>query len=203
METGLSPIIKWPGGKEKDLKYIIPNAPQFERYIEPFVGGGSVFMSIEAMDYFINDFSTELIELYRCIEKTDSEFFRYAEMMDESWDRAGLFFRTNTQLVEAYIRYRNSLIDQLELKEFVHSFCKDNKYSIIDIIGTELSSLPSVLIKEMEKNLFRKMVRMRELEIEKHKLPDGDYINSKSNYKVDRTVKTEGWQSPALNQHKN
>ena len=48
-------------------------------------------MSIEAMDYFINDFSTELIELYRCIEKTDSEFFRYAEMMDESWDRAGLF----------------------------------------------------------------------------------------------------------------
>ncbi|MBP5714277.1 MAG: hypothetical protein J6X07_06230 [Prevotella sp.] len=95
------------------------------------------------------------------------------------------------------------MIDQLELKEFVHSFCKDNKYSIIDIIGTELSSLPSVLIKEMEKNLFRKMVRMRELEIEKHKLPDGDYINSKSNYKVDRTVKTEGWQSPALNQHKN
>ena len=58
IESGLSPIIKWPGGKEKELKYIIPNAPQFERFIEPFVGGGSVFMGIESWKYLINDFSS-------------------------------------------------------------------------------------------------------------------------------------------------
>ena len=58
--SGLSPIIKWPGGKEKELKYIIPNAPYFERFIEPFVGGGSVFMGIEAEKYCINDFSSEI-----------------------------------------------------------------------------------------------------------------------------------------------
>ena len=37
----LSPVIKWAGGKEAELKYILPNLlNQFERYLEPFVCGG-------------------------------------------------------------------------------------------------------------------------------------------------------------------
>lgn len=174
IESGLSPIIKWPGGKEKELKYIIPNAPRYERFIEPFVGGGAVFMGITADEYFINDFSSELIELYRCIEKTDKEFFNYAEMIDESWNKATIFFKSNTQLVETYIGYRNGQIGKVELKEFINTFCKNNKQSILDIIGNDFASLPCVITKEMETNLFRKMVRMRELEKEKHILPDGD-----------------------------
>ena len=54
----LQPIVKWAGGKEKELKYILPNIPSFDRYIEPFVGGGSVFMAMKAKEYFINDFTT-------------------------------------------------------------------------------------------------------------------------------------------------
>lgn len=174
IESGLSPIIKWPGGKEKEMKYILPNAPYFERFIEPFVGGGSVFMGIEAEKYFINDFSSELVELYHCIEKTDKDFFRYAEMMDESWTKAVDFFRCSPKLIETYIEYRNKQIDKDELKKFIHTFCTNNTQSILDIIGKKFASLPCVLLKEMEKNLFRKMVRMCELENEKHILPDRD-----------------------------
>ena len=174
IESGLSPIIKWPGGKEKELKYIIPNAPQFERFIEPFVGGGSVFMGIVAEKYLINDFSSELIELYRSIETSDNDFFRYTELMDSSWNNAAKFFQSMPQLKEAYIGYKKALIGKSELKEFIHTFCLNNKQAILDIIGTEFSSLSCILVKEMETNLFRKMARMRELEIEKHELPDGD-----------------------------
>lgn len=36
----LSPILKYPGGKEKELKYILPNLPEScKNYYEPFVGG--------------------------------------------------------------------------------------------------------------------------------------------------------------------
>lgn len=174
IESGLSPIIKWPGGKEKELKYIIPNAPQFERFIEPFVGGGSVFMGIESGKYLINDFSSELIELYRSIESSDKDFFRYTELMDTSWNNAAKFFQSMPQLKEAYIGYRKALIGKSELKEFIYTFCQNNKQAILDIIGTEFSSLSCILVKEMETNLFRKMARMRELEIEKQELPDGD-----------------------------
>lgn len=38
----MNPIIKWAGGKEKELTYIKENLPsQIDRYIEPFVGGRS------------------------------------------------------------------------------------------------------------------------------------------------------------------
>ena len=178
IESGLSPIIKWPGGKEKELKYIIPNAPQFECFIEPFVGGGSVFMGIESGKYLINDFSSELIELYRSIKSSDKDFFKYTEMMDLSWTNAVNFFQSKPQLKETYIGYRNGLIGKSELKEFIHSFCPNNKQDILDIIGDLFASQSCVLLKEMETNLFRKMVRMRELEIEKHELPDGDLENN-------------------------
>ena len=43
----LSPIVKWAGGKEQELKYILPNIPdRFTRFIEPFVGGGAVLFYI-------------------------------------------------------------------------------------------------------------------------------------------------------------
>ena len=174
ISSDLSPIIKWPGGKEKELKYILPNVPEFERFIEPFVGGGSVFMGIDAERYVINDFSTELIELYRCIEKSDNDFFRYVEIIDESWKRASVFFTSHFELKDTYIHYRNEQIGKIELKEFIRIFCANHKQSILNIIGNEFASFPCILLKEMETNLFRKMVRMRELEIEKHLLPEGD-----------------------------
>lgn len=178
ISSGLSPIIKWPGGKEKELKYILPNAPLFERFIEPFVGGGSVFMGIEANKYCINDFSSELIDLYHCISKSDKDFFKYVEMMDESWNKSVGFFRENHQLVETYIGYRNGQIGKIELKEYIHTFCNNKKQSILDIINKDFLSLPCILLKEMETNLFRKMVRMCELESKKHILPDSDLNNN-------------------------
>lgn len=172
--SGLSPIVKWPGGKEKELKHIIPNAPRFERFFEPFVGGGSVFMGITAKEYYINDFSSELIELYRSISTSDVDFFRYTEAMDRSWKNAETFFYDNLTLVARYIDYRNGLLSKEELQAFVSTFCKENENAILDILGEEFVSLPSVLIKEVRTNLVRKMLRMRELEIEKHELPEKD-----------------------------
>lgn len=172
--SGLSPIIKWPGGKEKELKYILPNAPHFNRFIEPFVGGGSVFMGIEADKYCINDFSSELITLYHCIKNRDSDFFRYSIMIDESWKKSTVFFNNHPELVDAYIEFRNEKIEKDGLKEFIHTFCKNKQKSILNIVDSEFSSLPCILKKEMETNLLRKMVRMRELERDKHVLSEND-----------------------------
>ncbi len=176
--TGLQPIVKWPGGKEKELKHILPNAPMFKRFFEPFVGGGSVFMAIRAKEYFINDFSSELISLYRNISNTDAEFFHYSEMMDASWVKALDFFDANDILVETYLKYREDKITKAGLKTFVHDFCKEKANDILQIIGDEFAKYPCILLKETETNLFRKMTRMHELEKEKHVLPDGDLLDN-------------------------
>ena len=72
----LSPLLKYPGGKEKELKYIIPNLPPHTiRYFEPFVGGGAVYFSLDCDAYYINDKSTELIYLYEMIASQNTDFF--------------------------------------------------------------------------------------------------------------------------------
>lgn len=170
----LQPIIKWAGGKEKELKYIISNVPAYDNYYEPFVGGGSVFAGIRANKYFINDLSEELINLYRNISTKNKKFYSYAEEIDAVWKRAHLFFINNQQLKEEYLKYRSAEISKEELKTFVQIFCKNKSKDICEIIGDKLPFEQDSLLREMNKNLFRKMVRMNELEHQKHLLPDND-----------------------------
>ena len=172
--SGLQPLIKWPGGKEKELKYILPNIPSFKRYFEPFVGGGSVFMAMNAKEYFVNDLSIELISLYKYIASSNENFFWHAELMDKSWENCVKFFNNNHVLIEKYLEFREEKISKEELKQFIHEFCVSKKDDIYAILGKEIASLPSVIVKEMEINLFRRMTRMRELEIKKHLLPEKD-----------------------------
>lgn len=169
--SNLSPIIKWPGGKEKEMKHIIPNLPQFDRYFEPFVGGGSVFMGINAKEHYINDFSEELIQLYRYISKTDKFFFGYAEAMDASWVKAETFFHENKDLIDVYLGFRKGQIDKKSLKQYIITFCSSKKNDIEGILDDAFRNVQCILCKELEVNLFRKMVRMHELELQKHELP--------------------------------
>ena len=176
--TGLQPIIKWPGGKEKELQYILPNLPKFNRYFEPFVGGGSVFMAVQAREYYINDFSSELVTLYKYIATSNKAFFRYVKLIDKSWINALKFFNKNKALIDIYLHYRDEKINKNELKSQICQFCKDKENDILNIIDKTFFSQTCILLKEMETNLFRKMQRMRELEIKKHVLPDNDLLDN-------------------------
>ena len=75
----MKPFVKWAGGKEKEIKYFESQFPQsINNYFEPFLGGGSVFFylneKLKINKSFINDFSKELIDLYKCV-KTQNKFF--------------------------------------------------------------------------------------------------------------------------------
>lgn len=174
LTTTLQPIIKWAGGKEKELKYILPNLPYFENFFEPFVGGGSVFTAIKAKKYFINDLSDELIALYTNISNNDQKFYIYTEAINNSWINAKNFFDENNYLINLYLEYRNNIITKTDLKENIKHFCINKKEQICNILDTRLQFLPSILVEEMKKNLFRKLSRMRDLELEKGMLPDKD-----------------------------
>lgn len=174
ISSGLSPIIKWPGGKEKELKFILPKIPVFRRFIDPFVGGGAVFTGINAQEYLINDLSEELIELYDNISSQDRTFFDYANSIDSSWQSMELFCRRDNSLVEIYEHFRGEAINETGLKACVKSFCESNRDDLKEILGPIFSKDSNVLLKEVETNLLRKMKRMRQLEMERHPLPDKD-----------------------------
>jgi DNA adenine methylase len=68
------PIIKWVGGKRQllnELKRIMPK--KYNRYFEPFIGGGALFFELEPKGAFINDYNSELINLYTVIRNNPNK----------------------------------------------------------------------------------------------------------------------------------
>jgi len=62
------PILKWAGGKTQLLGDLIPKLPmQYNRYIEPFFGGGALFFALQPDNAVIADSNPELVNLYRAV----------------------------------------------------------------------------------------------------------------------------------------
>jgi DNA adenine methylase len=64
----LKPLFKWSGGKRGEIKVILDHLPAFDRYIEPFVGGGSLFFHLNYANSVINDAHFELYCFYKALK---------------------------------------------------------------------------------------------------------------------------------------
>jgi len=71
MADKLIPILKWVGGKTQLLDEIVKRLPKegFNRYFEPFIGGGALLFYLSPENAVINDFNTELINYYNVVKR--------------------------------------------------------------------------------------------------------------------------------------
>jgi len=69
----LKPIVKWSGGKKDEIKNFEEHIPEFETYIEPFIGGGGLFFNLAPEKAVIADVHEELICFYKSIKKGHSK----------------------------------------------------------------------------------------------------------------------------------
>jgi DNA adenine methylase len=69
LQPQLKPFLKWVGGKSQLLPEIIKRLPsEYDRYFEPFLGGGAVFFSLQNRTACLVDVNSELINTY-CVIK--------------------------------------------------------------------------------------------------------------------------------------
>lgn len=73
----MKPFVKWAGGKRQILSRIneyvqdsIGDNPDYT-YIEPFLGGGAVFFSLQPKKAIINDLNEDLINAYKIIKSDE------------------------------------------------------------------------------------------------------------------------------------
>ena len=84
----MKPLFMWAGGKNKMLKKYTDHLPkQFDSYIEPFLGGGAMFVwafkkNPEAT-FFLNDANEDIMRIYQSIRNDVGKFlltlYRYQE----------------------------------------------------------------------------------------------------------------------------
>lgn len=66
----MKPLYKWPGGKAREIEIIEKNLPKnFERYIEPFFGGGALFFYLENNSNVINELNKEVCNFLELIKQ--------------------------------------------------------------------------------------------------------------------------------------
>ncbi|HHK6338563.1 TPA: DNA adenine methylase, partial [Streptococcus pneumoniae] len=80
----LQPFTKWTGGKRQLLPVIRELIPKtYNRYFEPFVGGGALFFDLAPKDAVINDFNAELINCYQQIKDNPQELIEILKVHQE------------------------------------------------------------------------------------------------------------------------
>lgn len=179
-DKDLSPILKWAGGKEQELKYILPNIPvHFSRFIEPFVGGGAVYFSINKKDMYINDKSTELINLYNNVKYKNSEFITKLQNLQNSWCDLEVLLDKNINFFnQVYFEYKSEKINKEGLFTKVNQFLNYNKDTIKKILKNDLTNIYNIFEQELFRNIVAKLVRMKELEAKKGDLSPKDIYDN-------------------------
>lgn len=69
----IGPFVKWAGGKKQLLSRLKERMPSiYNRYFEPFIGGGALLLDVQPQSAVINDVNVQLLNIYRQL-KTDAQ----------------------------------------------------------------------------------------------------------------------------------
>jgi len=61
----MNPFVKWAGGKKQLLPRLMEHVPEhFDRYYEPFIGGGAFLLDLQPQIATINDVNEQLLNVY-------------------------------------------------------------------------------------------------------------------------------------------
>ncbi len=80
----MGPFVKWAGGKSQLVERLwerIPNS--YDRYFEPFIGGGALLLHLKPAKAVINDTNEQLINVYRQLQKDARAVIRKISILDE------------------------------------------------------------------------------------------------------------------------
>lgn len=131
-----SPFVKWAGGKGQLLAQFAPYFPaRFERYIEPFVGGGAVFFHLynqgrlAGRPVVLADHLEELINCYRVVQNRVAELI--AELQrHEPYKREPAYFYQIRHWDRDPDYHRRSDVERAARFLFLNHTCYNGLYRV-------------------------------------------------------------------------
>jgi len=128
----ITPFVKWVGGKRQiisSIEVLLPKNIKDYKYVEPFIGGGAVLLHLQPKTAIVNDYNSELINVYKVIRdnneeliedlkkhKNESEYFYNIRRLDRSEyfeklsniERASRFIYLNKTCFNGLYRVNNA-----------------------------------------------------------------------------------------------
>lgn len=169
----MKPVLKWTGGKSSELPIIKEYMPQeFERFVEPFLGGGAVYFHLEHKLNIVNDFNRELISFYNLIKDpvNFNTFEKNVKEVESQRSKAKTLvvnqdFLTNSESIIDCNIYKKFLKRELASKEkTISKINKEKSSSNLPLLTTDEEAI------QKKTAVFAALYYMyRELYNQKHK----------------------------------
>lgn len=130
IEKAAAPILKWAGGKRQLLAEFFKFLPStFNRYYEPFIGGGAFLFALSPPDVVVNDYNEELINVYRTVKSNVHDLIKLLEE-HKSKDSKDYYYniRNVDRDVECYSRMSD--IDRAARFIYLNKTCFNGLYRV-------------------------------------------------------------------------
>jgi len=89
--------LRYPGGKSRAVKKLLPLIPSFSEYREPFLGGGSVFIALKQKypekQFWINDFYQDLYHFWLNMKDNNHQLVEGVQKVKNTESDGKLLFR--------------------------------------------------------------------------------------------------------------
>lgn len=156
----MNPLIKWPGGKSREIDKIKPLIPKHCRYVEPFFGGGALFFNLTPPNAAINDISKSLIQYYQLIKAQDKQLYDFLVCYDNSFNNlVSVCSRNDKFLIDLFLNLKNGLVSTDELYLSLSEFLMDISDDIDFGFSAEILLDKCVFDEYLLKNAADKFVR--------------------------------------------
>jgi DNA adenine methylase len=84
----MNPILKYRGGKSREISKFSGYIPDdYDRFVEPFLGGGSVFFYLEPDNAVLNDANARLITFYKQLRDKYPEIRRQLDELQVKYEK--------------------------------------------------------------------------------------------------------------------
>lgn len=122
--------LKWAGGKKKvvhDIASLLPTRGK-KRLVEPFVGGGSVFLNLDFDEYLLIDMNKDLINLFNLIKNQPTQFIiDAAALFTSDNNQSEKYYEFRRQFNESTDSYERSLLFLYLNRHGYNGLCRYNK----------------------------------------------------------------------------
>ncbi|MFA4960825.1 MAG: DNA adenine methylase [Candidatus Pacearchaeota archaeon] len=160
-------LIKWAGGKSREIKKIKEIIPEFDRYIEPFFGGGALFFELEPSKAVINDTSQDLIDFYKTLkgnksrEKLKIELYKYVS----SWEKVKIYMQFfGRDFIYLHKEYRSDKLNKEEVSNRILDLFQNKIISFNGLFKKSFCINSKILSANLRKSLLNKIDRIKKIE---------------------------------------
>ena len=183
--SSVAPFVKWAGGKRQLLPQIKERMPeQFNKYYEPFVGGGAVTFELLPENAVVNDINKSLVNAYRQICDAPDEFLEAINKLDnEMWEDGKAYYYSLRELYNDKMMKSEYDVELAALFVFINKHCFNGLYRVngkglfnVPYNNSRKASVDEKAIREISEYLKKVTILEGDFEAAVESAMEGDFV---------------------------